>query len=110
MGRDEEQRAKNESLFRRINESIEEVTEHSRVVHSSPVAFVCECSRIDCTTALELTLEEYKDVRREGDRFLVAHGHVDPGTERVVADRERFVIVQKVGRAGEIAEADFDDR
>jgi len=110
MEHDAERRTKNESLFRRINDGIEEVTEHSRVVHSSPVAFVCECSRPDCTTALELTLEEYKDVRREGDRFLVAHGHVDPSIERVVDDNERFVIVQKIGRAGEIAEADSDDR
>src|SRR6266567_4294023 len=99
MERDDERRAKNENVFRRINEGIEEVVEHSRVVHSSPVAFVCECSRADCTTALEMTLEEYKEVRRIGHRFLVAPGHVDFQLERVVEENPRFVIVEKVGKA-----------
>ena len=106
MERDEERRAKNENLFRRINDGIEEVIEHSRTVHSSPVAFVCECSQPDCTTALELTLEEYKEVRRDGDRFLVAPGHEDPQLERVVDTNPRFAIVEKIGRASAIAEAD----
>jgi len=106
MERDEARRAKNENLFRRINDGIEEVVEHSRTVHSSPVAFVCECSRSDCTTALELTLEEYKGVRHNGHRFLVAPGHADPKVERVVDENQRFVVVEKLGEAGAIAEAD----
>ena len=106
MERDEERRAKNENLFRRINDGIEEVVEHSRVVQSSPVVFVCECSDPNCTTALEMTLEEYKDVRRNGNRFLVAPGHEDPEVERVVDENPRFAIVEKTGGAGAIAEAD----
>jgi hypothetical protein len=104
--RDEERRAKNENLFRRINEGIEEVVEHSRVVHSTPVAFVCECSRPDCSAALEMSLEEYKEVRRNGHRFLVAPGHEDPQIERVVDVNLRYAIVEKLGQAGAIAEAD----
>lgn len=106
MERDEERRAKNENLFRQINESIEEVIEHSRTVHSSPVAFVCECSRVDCTTALEMTLEEYREVRRNGHLFLIAPGHEDPKVERVIDANPRFAIVEKLGEAGTIAEAD----
>jgi hypothetical protein len=98
--------ARNENFFRRINEGIEEVVEHSQVVHSAPVAFVCECSRDDCTTAIELTLDEYEEVRQDGRRFLVAPGHVNPSIERVVEENERFSVVEKRGTAGEIAEND----
>jgi hypothetical protein len=104
--REVDRRAKNENLFRRINDGIEEVVEHSRVVQSSPVAFVCECSRPECTTALELRLDEYKDVRRGEDRFLVAPGHDDPLIERIVEENPRFTVVQKLGEAGAVAEAD----
>jgi hypothetical protein len=101
-----QRRTKNELLFREINEGIGEVAEHSRVVQSSPVVFVCECTQIDCTTALELTLEEYRGVRRETSHFLVAPGHANPERERVIEENPRYAVVEKVRAARSIAEAD----
>jgi hypothetical protein len=101
-----QRRTKNELLFREINEGIGEVAEHSRVVQSSPVVFVCECSQVDCTTALELTLEEYRGVRREVTYFLVAPGHANPDRERVVEENPRYAVVEKVRAAGSTARAD----
>jgi hypothetical protein len=39
-------------------------------------------------------------------RFLVLHEHVDPEYERVVERSERFVVVEKFGVAGDVAEED----
>jgi hypothetical protein len=100
--------AKNEGLFREVNERILELEEafgeaagdHNRA------GFVCECSRADCTSKVEMTPDEYRGVREKPTQFLVAPGHVDPDHERVVRATDRFVVVEKFGLAGEIAADD----
>lgn len=101
----EARKGRNESLFREINEGIAEVVEHSRTVRSSLVVFVCECSNDDCTQAIELTLDEYKQVRAEPTHFLVVPGHESADVERVVRDEERYLVIEKTGVAGGIADA-----
>jgi hypothetical protein len=41
---------------------------------------------------------EYEDVRAESTRFLHAPDHVEHDFERVVADRRRYAVVEKVGQ------------
>jgi hypothetical protein len=48
-------------------------------------------------------------VRAHPDRFLVVTGHELPRFERVVEDHGRYVVVEKQGEAGEVAE-DTDPR
>jgi hypothetical protein len=101
----DERKAKNEALFRNINEGIAEAVEHSRTVRSSSVVFVCECANVSCTQALELTLDEYHRVRADATHFVVAPGHVDHDIENLVRDDERYLVVEKMGVAGAVAEA-----
>ncbi|MBA2360127.1 MAG: hypothetical protein H0V79_04160 [Actinobacteria bacterium] len=100
-----ERAARNESLFREVNERITETslgsTESSRAV--------CECQITDCLETLEVTLEEYEVVRKEGDRFILVEGHDDPEIERVVDRTDRFIVVEKIGEAGQVAR-DLDPR
>ena len=100
--------AKNEGLFREVNERILELEERfgEREPAESRLGFVCECSRSECTSRIELTTDEYREVRRKPTRFVVAPGHVDPDHERVVDERERYAVVEKFGLAGSIAEDD----
>lgn len=100
-----ERKAKNEVLFREINENIAELVEHSPTIRSSPVAFVCECADRDCAQALELTLDEYQEIRSDPARFLVVPGHVAGDVERVVMEGGHYLVVEKVGVAEAIAEA-----
>ena len=65
--------------------------------------FVCECSQLGCNDVVELTLREYDEVRAHSRRFFVLRGHEGPA-EQVVDSRAHFLIVAKVGKAGEIAE------
>ena len=93
--------ARNESLFREVNEQVEEIAE--TMFKSSHAGFFCECGDADCVALLELSVEEYEEIRSDPRRFVVQRGHELPGFERVV-ERESHFIVQKVGDAGEVAE------
>ena len=101
----EERLAKNEVLFRSVNEKIEQ--QALRFGGVDAYDFICECSSAVCFERLTLTLKEYEHVRAEGTRFVVVPGHQDPEVELVVAAEPKYVIVQKDGHAGLVA--DFAD-
>ena len=94
--------AKNESLFREVNDRILELEENLGEAGLS--GFVCECSRMECASKLQATLPEYRMVRAHAARFMVVEDHVDPDHERIVLANERFTVVEKFGFAGAIAE------
>ena len=84
-----------ESLFRDVNERIAETAQH---FDADTTQFVCECSDPNCTHRLEATLDEYEEVRADGATFMLAPGHEDEDIERLVANRGRFDVVEKVQR------------
>jgi hypothetical protein len=96
--------ARNEDHFRDINESLREKHVHATVVRSGPLPFVCECASVDCTEAVELTLEDYRRVRKNSRRFVVVPGHeAASDVEVIVESNEGFLVVEKVNEAGEVA-------
>jgi len=95
--------AKNEILFREVNERIRELGDRFGLGPGDTMDFLCECSRRSCGSSVPLTLEEYEQVRSSDRHFFVLPGHVDPEFERVVRATERFVVVEKVGEAGRAA-------
>ncbi len=103
----EERLALNEALFREMNERVE-----SGVVatggEDEPFVVVCECGNIDCLERMRLTPAEYDAAHARPAQFVVVDGHVASEVEDVVARNERYVVVRKRGRAGEIA-AELDD-
>ena len=104
MNHESERRlARNEVLFRETNESIERGQwpgDPGKVVR-----FRCECSRLDCNEAVELSLSQYEQVRRSGRRFVVVPGHETPQIEVVVRSEEDYSIVEKHEVAGDTAAA-----
>jgi hypothetical protein len=99
----EERLARNELLFREVNETIESVAK-TQGSDAHVFEFVCECPNIDCTLTVPLTLEVYEDTRGAPDLFLVAPGHDRPEIEDVVREGEGFQVVRKRGEAAAIAE------
>jgi hypothetical protein len=98
--------ARNQSRYREYNEQIEP---HNRVHHwvDPPMPdWVCECA-FDCSEPVRLTIAEYEAVRAEPTQFFVAPGtkHVLERIEDVVARHDRYWIVEKKGRAGDVSEA-----
>jgi hypothetical protein len=96
--------AQNETSFRDINERLEQGL---RNVRHTPelLSFICECGDRSCEEFVSLSLAEYEAVRRDSRRFAVVPGHVFPEAERVVADNERFMVVEKTGDAVEVTDA-----
>jgi hypothetical protein len=99
----EERLVRNELLFRELNETIQTIA-HSQGEDAHVFDFVCECSNIDCTLSLPLTLEVYEDTRGAPDLFLVAPGHDLPEIEDVVREGDGFHVVRKRGAAAAMAE------
>jgi hypothetical protein len=91
--------AKNQSLFREVNERIEELAGGAAVPR-----FICECMNESCDESVELTVAEYEDVRSAGNRFFVLPGHEVGAVEDVVGSTDRFLIVSKRGLGGAVAE------
>jgi CheY-like chemotaxis protein len=60
---------------------------------------LCECSRRDCATALDITADEYRAMRGEDARYLMAPGHEQPDAERVVARQGAVVVVEPAAAA-----------
>jgi hypothetical protein len=102
MALSQERSARNESVFREANELIEERVDELVLQGGRPV-FLCECDDIECRAVLRLTREEYEEVRSEPNRFVVAPGHEDEGSE-VVLTTDRYQVIEKSGRAGSVAE------
>jgi hypothetical protein len=99
----EDSLAKNEELFREVNERIETVSQAVEQ-DDSLMEYLCECDRPGCYDKVKATRGEYESVRAESTHFIVLPGHEDPRIERVALANERFVIVEKQGEAGRDAE------
>jgi|1185.fasta_scaffold627339_2 hypothetical protein len=97
-GVSEERLAINEATFRKVNEGIEAGSDDHRM------AFACECGRLGCNRLLELSRPEYDAVREHPRRFFVLAGHELLDIERVIERHDRYLVVEKVGEAGAVAE------
>ena len=72
--------------------------------HSSNYSeYACECFMNICAETVSMAVDEYEQVRSVPTHFVVAPGHVDSRVEIVVWETERFVVVEKIGIAAEVA-------
>jgi hypothetical protein len=101
----EERLAKNEVVFRDVNERIEEMAagQVQTLRDQRELGFLCECSNADCTLRLRLGLADYEQARSDPAQFLVALGHELPEIEEVVFVGEGYQVVRKHGAAAVIA-------
>jgi hypothetical protein len=96
--------ARNEVMFRAINERIRELASRFDNPAEQELDFICECADETCVERVSLKASQYDDVRAIPARFIVAPGHeVTPLVEHVIFRSSRFVIVRKIGIAADIA-------
>jgi len=101
-----ERRALNENIFREMNERLEQLGEE---FGGDAVEFLCECADPTCSAALSIPLSVYEAVRDHARRFVIVPGHQREDAERVVEKHPSYLVVEKLGEAGEVAE-DTDPR
>ncbi len=93
MEREGKQRvAMNEATFRTVNEGMEAGQDGSDLL-----SFVCECGRLNCTRLLQLSRDEYEDIRKNPRRFAIVDGHEILEAEAVVERHDRYLVVEKSG-------------
>jgi hypothetical protein len=97
--------AKNEVLFREVNEQVDRIDREHGAPARELASFLCECSQAECLTRVTATRAEYEDVRAIPHAFLLAPGHEVPEVETVVRSTDRFVVVDKLPGEREIAQA-----
>lgn len=85
------------------NEQVDSLSERQGSGAEEELLFICECSDDRCTERVAVPRAVYEEVRANARRFLVVPGH-DQNFEDVVERTERHAMVEKEGRAGEVAE------
>jgi hypothetical protein len=98
----DEQLAHNEVIFRTVNEHIASLAEN--IGREAIYDFICECADIDCFGRIPLTIEQYEAVRTQGAWFLLQPGHQDIEIELVAENHGEYLVVEKDGVAGLLAE------
>ena len=96
-----ERLARNESLFREVNERINDLTAHQ--VGERASRFVCECSRTDCSEFIDLPVAAHGAVRANANRFALVRGHEIRDIESPVGEHGDVLIVEKIGDGAEVA-------
>jgi hypothetical protein len=101
----EERIAKNDATFRDANERIGAAAGAYGV--DMPIPFICECADPTCSEIVRLELEQYEEIRANSRHFLNIPGHqaAAQGAAVVVAERNGYVIVEKIGHAGDVVVA-----
>ena len=102
-----EQQSRNEALLREVNERIADIDKAAEETTFAPdetlFEFLCECGASDgqagaCEEHVQMTINEYDQVRSQDDRFVVHPGHETHVLEWVAGRTDRFIVVDK--RAG----------
>ena len=89
----EERMATNEASSREINERIEEA--YQGEPPANRIDIVCECARMTCDATIDITLDEYEDVRENARHFVVCPGHFVGDIEWIGYENDRFAVVAK---------------
>jgi hypothetical protein len=98
--------ARNEAMYRSVNREIEQASQEVGNGPADRIEVLCECGREGCSDVLDLTVAEYDRAHEQRDRFVIVPGHEDEEIERVVVRAGRYLVVDKVGEAEDIAEAE----
>ena len=98
--------ARNEAMYRSVNREIEQASQDAGEGPADHIEVLCECGREGCSDVLALTVAEYDQAHEQRDRFVVVPGHEDEEIERVVVRAGGYLVVDKVGEAEDIAEAE----
>ena len=96
-----ERAGRNEKIFRGVNARIEQGAELHHV--STPLPFHCECANARCLSKIEILPAAYERVFHDPDRYVVVPGHQLTKVERVIEERDGYLVVEKFGEAAAAA-------
>jgi hypothetical protein len=83
---------RNQQLFREVNDKLCELWTQLDPPWTGRTTYLCECADPACLDTIELTLDEYENLRAESDLRAVAPGHEQPGCQ-VILRTQRFSVI-----------------
>jgi hypothetical protein len=83
----------NEERLRRANELVD--AGRADEPRGRMELFLCECSRDDCAATLELHWDEYLEIRKHENRFVIRPGHETAGLDILVERNAGYLVVDK---------------
>ena len=86
--------AKNETVFRNVNERIEQLNESLATV-TDTFEVICECGDSGCVTQISIATDAYERVRTDANLFIVAPGHEISEIEDIVDRQSVYHVVRK---------------
>ena len=104
--RKEKEIARNEILFRHVNERITDLSNDEELEEGLIV--LCECGQAECLLHIQVPAQTYAEVREHGGRFIILPDHLEPDVEVIVQREAGFLVVEKAGTARELAEEDYE--
>ncbi len=87
--------ARNQTVFREMNEWTKEDALRRGGDGVGRDGYLCECGDGACTVPIFLSPTEYEAVRSEPTWFAIAVDHENPELDWVVAEYERYTLVDK---------------
>jgi hypothetical protein len=102
--------AENEVLFRELNEKVlAGVSETNRLAiednqpeftitvpsAEDALQFFCECADEKCTQRVVLSFQEYQNIHKIRDQFVIVPGHQVGSIENVISEQPGYLIVKK---------------
>jgi hypothetical protein len=84
--------AKNQALFREVNDRIATLTGNWWA--GQRLLIICECANTGCAAQVDVPLSEYQRVRQRPDWFLIKPGHVAPEVEQVIEQHAGYDVIE----------------
>jgi hypothetical protein len=94
MNSRKEQIGMNETLFREINERLEELNK-TFSEFTDKMELVCECGIPTCIERFAMDVSQYERLRADPTTFAVKRGHELPDLEEVIEEHEHYLVVRK---------------
>jgi hypothetical protein len=97
--------ARNEAVFREVNERIAELASEFGL-GDRRLELVCECGDASCAKQIEMTAAEYEAIRSDAVLFALYPDHENPKVDEVVEKHDAYHVVRKrEGVPAKVAEA-----
>jgi hypothetical protein len=85
-----------EELNRRIERMLGDIREEDDEERDAPIAFLCECSNLDCRERINLEPSRFDRIHQDPEQFILVPGHEMPEVERIVDQFGDHLVVRKI--------------
>jgi hypothetical protein len=86
----------NQEVFRRANERLLAAV-GDRIDEQRPIPFLCECLDSHCRSTVQLSVEEFRGLQDEHNRYAIVSGHTMVNCEKVSEMENGVTIVEMHG-------------